>query len=51
MFYPTDIDAKVVLFADNTTITVTICNQEGVQTVQPKPSLVYSYGLKPKSHR
>jgi hypothetical protein len=29
----TDNDAKVVLFADDTNITVTTCNQQGVQTV------------------
>jgi len=29
----TDNDAKVVLFADDTSITVTISNQEAVQTV------------------
>jgi hypothetical protein len=29
----TDNDAKVVLFADDKSIIVTICNQEGVQTV------------------
>jgi hypothetical protein len=35
MIYPkiTDNDAKIVLFADDTSITVTDCNQEGVQTV------------------
>jgi hypothetical protein len=29
----TDNDAKVVLFADDTNITITTSNQEGVQTV------------------
>jgi hypothetical protein len=29
----TDNDTKVVLFADDTSITVTDCNEEGVQTV------------------
>ena len=29
----TDNDANVVIFADDTSITVTTCNQEGVQTV------------------
>jgi hypothetical protein len=29
----TDNDAKVVLFADDTNITVTACNQQAVQTV------------------
>jgi len=29
----TDNDANVVIFADDTNITVSTCNQEGVQTV------------------
>jgi hypothetical protein len=35
MIYPntTRNDAEVVLFEDDTIITVTSCNQEGVQTV------------------
>ena len=43
--------ANVVLFADDTRSTVTISNQDGVQTVLPKHSLIKSHGLKPISYR
>jgi hypothetical protein len=47
----TDNDRKDVFFADNTRIIVTTSNQEGVQTVQPKQSLIKSHGLKPIFYR
>ena len=36
----TDNDTKVVPFADYTSITVTTSNEPGVQTIQPKHSLI-----------
>jgi hypothetical protein len=47
----TDNDAKVVLFAGDTSIKVTTCNQEGFQAIQRNNSLIKSRGLKPISYR
>jgi hypothetical protein len=47
----TDNDAKVVLFAGDTSIKVTTVNQEGFQAIQRNNSLIKSHSLKTISYR